>query len=105
MSKQIPSETVSLLTDMFVKLCAVNAMKLQLISLPEDQQKSVKDLLLKQWQEESQKLFDQRILGFQEQIKQLPPSERLTANLQVEKITDQFKVDIEFAKVIVENII
>lgn len=105
MSKQIPSETVSLLTDMFVKLCAINSMKMQLMLLPEEQQKIIKEALFKQWEEESQKLFDQRILGFQEQIKMLPPSERLSANLQVEKITDQFKTDIEFSKVIIENIV
>ena len=105
MSKTNPSDTVSLLTDLFIKLCAINSLKLHLAVIDEESAKIIKDSILSQWEQESQKLFDQKILTLQEYIKTLPASERLTANLQVEKLTDQFKVDIDYAKDIVKNII
>jgi hypothetical protein len=105
MSKNlIPTESVSVLTNLFVNLCAVNAMKMVLMSLDEEQQREVRESLIGQWKNECDKLFDQKILSLQDQVKNLKPSEKLTAAMEIDKIKDQYDFDFKFSKVIVSNL-
>lgn len=104
MSNQNQSDTVPVLTNLFINLCAINAIKMHLINIPENQREEFKNTLVSQWELECRKLFDNQALGFQEHIKGLKPSDRLKAAIEIDKLKDQFELDFQSSKQIVSNL-
>lgn len=104
-SKLAPSESVPMLTNMFVNLCAINALRIHLGQMDEEGKQQVIDSLLKQWEKQCRDIFDSNFLKINEQLKSVPIKDRLQASIQVDKIKDQFEFDVSTAKMLVAGLL
>jgi hypothetical protein len=104
-SKLAPSESVPMLTNMFVNLCAINAFKIHLAQMDEVQKQGVIESMLKQWEKECRDIFDSRFLQINEQLKNVPVKDRLQAAMQVDRIKDQFEFDLTTSKLLVAGLL
>ena len=104
-SKLTTSESVPMLTNMFVNLCAINAMKTHLAMMDEEQKQGVIDSMLKTWEKQCQDIFDSNFLKINEQLKSVPIKDRLKASIQVDKMKTQFEFDLLTAKMLVAGLL
>lgn len=97
-SKLQPSESVSMLTNLFINLCAINAFRMHLVQMDEEQKQGVIASILGQWEKECRGIFDSSFLRMNEQLKSVPAADRLQSSMQVDKIREQFEFDLLSAK-------
>lgn len=98
-------DSIATLTSLFINLCGINAMKMHLVALNEDDKKTIVDGLVSQWETEARRLLDNQMLAFQEIIKQLPAKEKISAGLEMNKIQTNFENDLSIAKEMVVEIL
>lgn len=102
---QSEQNSIATLTNLFINLCGLNAMKMHLVNLNEDDKKTIVDGLVAQWETESRRLIDNQMLVFQEMIKQLPVKEKISAGLEMNKIQTNFENDLATAKQLITEIL
>lgn len=102
---QSEQNSIATLTNLFINLCGLNAMKMHLVNLNEDDKKTIIDGLVAQWETESRRLIDNQMLVFQEMIKQLPVKEKISAGLEMNKIQTNFENDLATAKQLITEIL